>query len=180
MLTFLSRWYWCSSCCCYFEAWWWEVLLQRGSHFEFSRLALIDLNTTQAIRREILFHHKFLIDSLNLHITTHVHCFDILHLKHITFLRILAIFNEDKFLFWAPHSLTITVFFITTLASHGTFSLMDFSWSKLSFWTCKFWGYYLTQYETSIRSTKFCVKLRKQKCYYLVIKFYEFMYTNDY
>jgi hypothetical protein len=129
-------------------------------------------DTTQAIRRAILFQHKFLIAALNLHVTTHFHCFDILHLKQITFLRILIIFKmKNRFWFWAPHSLTLAVFFTTTFTSHGTFPLRNFLWIKLSFRTCKFFGYFSTQYETSFRFTEVRVKLRKQNCYNLVIKF---------
>jgi len=50
-------------------------------------------NTTQAIRRATILQHKCLIAALNLHATTHFHCFDILQLKKIIFLRILAIFK---------------------------------------------------------------------------------------
>jgi hypothetical protein len=120
-------------------------------------------NTTQAIRRANLFQHKFLIAALNLHVTTHFHCFDILHLKQITFLRILVIFKmKNRFWFWAPHSLTPAVFFNTKISSHGTLPLMNFLWIKPSFRTCKFFGYFLTQYETSIKFTKMRVTLRNQ------------------
>jgi hypothetical protein len=132
-------------------------------------------NTTQAIRRATLFSTKILIAALNLH------CFDIFHLKHIAFLRILIIFKiKIYFWFWAPHSSTLAVFFITTLASHTSFPLLNFLWIKLLFRTCKFFGYFSAQYEISFRFTKVRVKLRKQKCYNLVTKFYEFMYTNDF
>ena len=53
--------------------------------------------------------------ALNLHATTHFHCFDILQLKQITFLRILIIFKmKSRFWFWAPHSLTLAVYFTIT------------------------------------------------------------------
>ena len=53
--------------------------------------------------------------ALNLHATTHFHCSDILHLKQITFLRILIIFKmKSRFRFWTPHSLTLAVYFTIT------------------------------------------------------------------
>jgi hypothetical protein len=119
-------------------------------------------NTTQAFRRATLFQHKCLISAFNLHLRTHYQCFDILHLKQINFLRILVIFEmKNRFWFWAPHSLTPAVFFTTTLTSHGTLPLMKFLWIKLSFRTCKFFGYFLTQYETSIIFTKNACNTKK-------------------
>ena len=115
-------------------------------------------NTTQAIRRAILFWHKFLIAALNLHSTIHFHCFDILHLKQINFLRILIIFKmKNRFWIWTQHSLTLAVFFTTALTSHGTFPLMNFLWIKLSFRTCKFLGYFLLNTKPQSDSQK-CAK----------------------
>jgi len=113
--------------------------------------------TKHAIRRAILFQHKFLNAALNLHAATHFHCFDILHLKQITLRRILIIFKmKSRFWFWAPHCLTLAVYFTTTLTLHGTFRLMKFLWMKLSFRTCKFLGYFLLKMKPQLNSQK-CV-----------------------
>jgi len=111
----------------FFEAWWWEVLLERGSHCAFSRLALITVTLNRPFEEQFYFSTKFLIAALNLHVTTHFHCFDILHFKQITFLRILVIFKmKNRFSFSARYSLTLAVFFTTTLTSHETIPLMNF------------------------------------------------------
>ena len=112
-----------------FEAWWSEVLLEWGSLSAFTRFALITIN----LKKNYTGHSKrnsisaqILNAALNLHATTHFHCFDILQLKQITFLRILIIFKmKSRFWFWAPHSLTLAVYFTTTLTSHETFPLVN-------------------------------------------------------
>ena len=108
-----------------FEDWWSEVLLEWGSLSAFTRFALITIN----LKKNYTGHSKrnsisaqILNAALNLHATTHFHCFDILQLKQITFLRILIIFKmKSGFWFWAPHSSTLVVYFTTTLNSHCIF-----------------------------------------------------------
>ena len=147
---------------------WWEVLLEGGSHFAITRLSLTTITLPRPFEEQFYFTTKFLIAALKLHVTTHLfliehfHCLDILHFMQITIIHILIIFIiKKRFRFLAQQYLTLAVFCTTTVTSHGTIPIMNFLWIKLSFRTCKFYGYFLTQYETSIRITKVHVKLRK-------------------
>jgi hypothetical protein len=99
-------------------------------------LALITVTLHRPFEEQFYFSTQFLITALNIHVTTHFHCFNILHLKLITFLLIIVIFKlKNRFWFSEPYSLTLAVFFTTTLTSYGSI-LMNFLWIKLSFQTC--------------------------------------------
>jgi len=74
------------------------------------------------------FNTYFLNAALNLHATIHFHCFDILHLKQITFLRILIIFKmKKKFWFWAPHCSSTNLFDTSCIFHHNTHFTRNFS-----------------------------------------------------